>query len=49
MVAADGDPLRAQEIDENISEEWWMRWQEYNTATNRAQQMLANRRKHGVH
>ena len=48
MVAANGDPLRAQEIEENISAEWWLRWREYNTATTRANKMLNNRRENGV-
>lgn len=26
LEAAGGDPLRAMEIEERISEEWWERW-----------------------
>ena len=26
LEAANGDPLRAQEIEVNISQEWWERW-----------------------
>jgi len=26
LEAADGDPLRAMEIEENVSAEWWYRW-----------------------
>jgi hypothetical protein len=26
LEAAHGDPLRAQEIEESVSAEWWHRW-----------------------
>ncbi len=26
LAAADGDPLRAQEIENGVSELWWERW-----------------------
>lgn len=32
LSAANGDPLRAMEIEERVSEEWWARWQAYSRA-----------------
>lgn len=29
LEAANGDPLRAQEIEENLTAYWWSRYQEY--------------------
>jgi hypothetical protein len=31
LNAAGGDPLRAMEIEERISQEWWERMGEYNS------------------
>ena len=33
MDAAQGDPLKAQQMEENLSETWWERWLEWHTAT----------------
>ena len=30
LEAAGGDPLRAQEIEDEISQDWWERWSLWN-------------------
>lgn len=36
LLAANGDPLRAQEIEERVTEEWWERWKVWTDAQGEA-------------
>lgn len=36
LDAAEGDPLRAQEMEERLSREWWERWMIYTREKARA-------------
>lgn len=38
LSMAQGDPLRAQEIEEGLTEEWWFRWLAWNSEMNRAEE-----------
>ena len=45
MEAADGDPLRAQEMTERLEPEWWERWLMWRGERDAAQKAAANRKK----
>jgi hypothetical protein len=46
MTAAEGDPLRAQELENEVSQYWWERWLVYREEQAKAQKKKAER-KHG--
>ena len=47
LEAANGDPLRAQELEETLTKDWWLKYKAYSRVATQVMKAAERKAKHG--